>query len=153
MDRSKNRANVRHVVLGVIISSMLLLTSVLEKQNLSALTSGARYTSGFSHGEQQAAADFQNNSTFNPVLNTLVTTVLAILRDIALHGITYRLRGRHQIPTLILLPIIPVVHILLILTKPLPNLLVLSHHQQIAGFHNSLYLSLSSLLLLQSQVN
>jgi len=67
MDRSKNRANVRHVVLGVIISSMLLLTSVLEKQNLSALTSGDRYTSGFSHGEEQAATDFQNNSTFNPV--------------------------------------------------------------------------------------
>src|ERR1700739_4383272 len=26
-----------------------------------------RYTSGFSHGELQAAIDFQNNSTFNPV--------------------------------------------------------------------------------------
>jgi len=67
MDRTKNRTNVMHVVLGVLISSMLLLTSVLEKQNLSALTSGDRYTSGFSHGEQQAATDFQNNSTFNPV--------------------------------------------------------------------------------------
>ncbi|MGC2573036.1 MAG: HNH endonuclease signature motif containing protein [Candidatus Nitrosopolaris sp.] len=67
MNRTKNRTNVMHVVLGVLISSMLLLTSVLEKQNLSALTSGDRYTSGFSHGEQQAATDFQNNSTFNPV--------------------------------------------------------------------------------------
>ena len=67
MDSTKNRANVRHVVLGVLISSMLLLTTILEKQTLSALTSGDRYTSGFSHGEQQAATDFQNNSTFNSV--------------------------------------------------------------------------------------
>jgi hypothetical protein len=66
MDRNR-KANVKHVVLGILISSMLLLTIVLEKQNLSALTSGDRYTSGFSHGEQQAATDFQTNSTFNPV--------------------------------------------------------------------------------------
>jgi hypothetical protein len=67
MGRNKNgKANVKHVVLGVLISSMLL-TTMLEKQNLSALTSGDRYTSGFSHGEQQAATDFHNNSTFNPV--------------------------------------------------------------------------------------
>jgi hypothetical protein len=49
---------------------MLLLTTVLEKQDLyakTALTSGDRYTRGFLHGEQQAAIDFQNNSTFNPV--------------------------------------------------------------------------------------
>src|SRR5215469_17709535 len=66
MDRNR-KANVKHVVLGILISSMLLLTIVLEKQNLSALTSRDRYTSGFSHGEQQAATDFQNSSTFNPV--------------------------------------------------------------------------------------
>jgi hypothetical protein len=45
---------------------MFLLAIVLENQNLYALTSGDRYTSGFLH-EQQAATDFQNNSNFNPV--------------------------------------------------------------------------------------
>jgi hypothetical protein len=39
----------------------------VENQNLYALTSGDRYTSGFSHGEQQAVIDFQNNIAFNPV--------------------------------------------------------------------------------------
>ena len=54
MGRNKNsKANVKHVTLGVLISSILLLTTVLEKQNLSALTSGDRYSDGFSHGEQQ----------------------------------------------------------------------------------------------------
>jgi len=68
MDKTRNRkANVNRVILGVLISSMLLLTTVSEEQNLSALTSGDRYTSGFSHGKQKAATDFQNNSTFNPV--------------------------------------------------------------------------------------
>jgi hypothetical protein len=67
MGRNKNsKANVKHVVLAVLIASMILLTSVLEK-SLSALTSGDRYNTGFSHGEEQAATDFQNNSTFNPV--------------------------------------------------------------------------------------
>jgi hypothetical protein len=66
MDKNR-KANVKQVVLGALIVSMLLLTSMLEKQNPSALTSGDRYTSGFSHAEQQAAIDFQNNSTFNPV--------------------------------------------------------------------------------------
>jgi hypothetical protein len=61
------KANVTYVVLSVLIFSTFLLPIVLEKQNLYALTSGDRYTSGFSHGEQQAATDFQNNSNFNPV--------------------------------------------------------------------------------------
>ncbi|MGB8937415.1 MAG: hypothetical protein WCC17_20170, partial [Candidatus Nitrosopolaris sp.] len=56
-----------HVILGVLISSMLLLTTaiVLQKQNVNALTPAGRYSSGFSHGEQQAATDFQNHSPFN----------------------------------------------------------------------------------------
>ncbi|MGA9151320.1 MAG: hypothetical protein WBZ36_12145 [Candidatus Nitrosopolaris sp.] len=53
---------VGHAVLTVLISSMLLL-AIVENQNLYALTSGDR----FSHGEQQAAIDFQNNIPFNPV--------------------------------------------------------------------------------------
>ncbi|MGC1931095.1 MAG: HNH endonuclease signature motif containing protein [Candidatus Nitrosopolaris sp.] len=61
------KANVTYVVLSVLIFSTFLLPIVLEKQNLYALTSGDRYTSGFSHGEQQAATDFQNSSNFNPV--------------------------------------------------------------------------------------
>ena len=61
-----SKANVTHVILAVLISSMLLLTT-LEKQNLSAETSAHKYNSGFSHGEQQAAIDFQNNGPFNPV--------------------------------------------------------------------------------------
>ncbi len=61
------KANVTYVVLSVLIFSTFLLPIVLEKQNLYALTSGDRYTSGFSHGEQQAATDFHNNSNFNPV--------------------------------------------------------------------------------------
>jgi hypothetical protein len=61
------KANVTYVVLSVLIFSMFLLPIVLENQNLYALTSGDRYNSGFSHGEEQAAIDFQNNSTFNPV--------------------------------------------------------------------------------------
>jgi hypothetical protein len=71
MARTRNsKANLTHVILGILISCMLLLTTVLEKQDLYAktgLTSGDRYTSGFSHGEKQAIIDFQNNSTFNPV--------------------------------------------------------------------------------------
>jgi hypothetical protein len=55
------------VVLSVLISSTFLLAIVLENQNLYALTSGDRYNSGFSHGEQQATIDFQNNSPFNPL--------------------------------------------------------------------------------------
>ena len=55
-----SKANVTYVVF-----STFLLPIVLEAKT--ALTSGDRYTSGFSHGEQQAAIDFQNNSTFNPV--------------------------------------------------------------------------------------
>ena len=39
---------------------------MFENQNLYALTSEDRYTSGFSHGEERAAIDFQNNSPFNP---------------------------------------------------------------------------------------
>jgi hypothetical protein len=64
---NNSKTKVGHVVLSVLISSTFLLTIVLENQNLFALTSGDLYTSGFSHGEQQAATDFQNNSTFNPV--------------------------------------------------------------------------------------
>jgi hypothetical protein len=44
----------------------MFLLAIVENQNLYALTSGDRYNSGFSHGEQQAAIDFQNNSPFNP---------------------------------------------------------------------------------------
>ncbi len=50
----------------MLISSTFLLVNV-ENQNLYALTSGDRYTSGFSHGEHQAAIDFQNNIPFNPL--------------------------------------------------------------------------------------
>src|ERR1700758_4650763 len=68
MARIRNsNANVTHVILGVLISSMLLLTTVLEKQDLYALTSVDRYKSGFLHGKQHALSDFQSNSTFNPV--------------------------------------------------------------------------------------
>jgi hypothetical protein len=66
-DKYIYKAKVGHLFLGVLISSTFLLAIVLENQNLYALTSGDRYTSGFSHGEQQAATDFQNNSNFNPV--------------------------------------------------------------------------------------
>jgi hypothetical protein len=54
------------VVISVLISSTFLL-AIVENQNLYAITSADRYTSGFSHGEQQAVIDFQNNSPFNPV--------------------------------------------------------------------------------------
>jgi hypothetical protein len=68
MVSTKNsKAKVGHLFLDVLISSTFLLAIVLENQNLYALTSGDRYTSGFSHGEQQAAIDLQNNSPFNPV--------------------------------------------------------------------------------------
>jgi hypothetical protein len=62
-----SKATAEYLVLGLLISSIFLLAIVLEDQNLYALTSGDRYTSGFSHGERQAAIDFQNNSPFNPV--------------------------------------------------------------------------------------
>ncbi|MGA9152494.1 MAG: hypothetical protein WBZ36_18110 [Candidatus Nitrosopolaris sp.] len=61
-----SKTKVGHVVLSLLISSTFLLAIVLEDQNLYALTSVDRYNSGFSHGEQQAAIDFQN-SPFNPV--------------------------------------------------------------------------------------
>jgi hypothetical protein len=64
---SNRKTKVGHVVLSVLISSTFLLAIVLENQNLYALTSADRYTSGFSHGEEQAAMDFQNNIPFNPV--------------------------------------------------------------------------------------
>jgi hypothetical protein len=68
MARIRNsKAIVMHVILDVLISSMLLLTTVLEKQDLYALNSVDRYNSGFSHGKQQALSDSQSNSTFNPV--------------------------------------------------------------------------------------
>jgi hypothetical protein len=63
---NNSKTKVGHVVLSVLISSMFLL-AIVENQKLYALTSGDRYTSGFSHGEQQAAIDFQNNSPFNQV--------------------------------------------------------------------------------------
>jgi hypothetical protein len=63
---NNSKTKVGHVVLSVLISSMFLL-AIVENQKLYALTSGDRYTSGFSHGEQQAAIDFQNNSPFNPL--------------------------------------------------------------------------------------
>ncbi len=62
-----SKAKMEYVVLSVLISSMFLLAIVLENQNLYALTSEDRYTSGFSHGEQQAVIDLQNNSPFNPL--------------------------------------------------------------------------------------
>ncbi|MGA9153822.1 MAG: HNH endonuclease signature motif containing protein [Candidatus Nitrosopolaris sp.] len=64
---NNSKTKVRYVVLSVLISSIFLLAMVLENQNLYALTSGDRYTNGFSHGEQQATVDFQNNIPFNPV--------------------------------------------------------------------------------------
>ncbi|MFY9872529.1 MAG: HNH endonuclease signature motif containing protein [Candidatus Nitrosopolaris sp.] len=62
-----SKANVTYVVLSLLIFGTFLSPIVLEKQNLYPLTSGDRYNSGFSHGHQQAAIDFQNNSPFNPV--------------------------------------------------------------------------------------
>ena len=56
-----------HIVLSALIFSTFLLAIVLDDENLYALTSGNRYTSGFSDGEQQAALDFQNNVPFNQV--------------------------------------------------------------------------------------
>jgi hypothetical protein len=67
ISRKNGKADVEDVLLGVLISSMFLLAILLENQNRYALTSGDRYNSGFSHGQQQAAIDFQNNSPFNPV--------------------------------------------------------------------------------------
>jgi hypothetical protein len=64
---NNSKTKVGHVVLSVLISSTFVLAIVFEDQNLYALTSGDRYTSGFSHGEQRAAIDFQNNSPFNPL--------------------------------------------------------------------------------------
>jgi hypothetical protein len=64
---NNSKTKVGWVVLSVLISSTFLLAIVLENQNLYALTSRDRYTSGFSHGDQQAIIDFQNNSPFNPV--------------------------------------------------------------------------------------
>jgi hypothetical protein len=61
------KTKIGHIVLSVLISSTFLLTILLENQNLYALTSGDRYASGLSHGEQQAAIDFQDNIPFNPV--------------------------------------------------------------------------------------
>jgi hypothetical protein len=68
MASTNNRKTmVGHIVLSMLISSTFLLAIVFEDQNLYALTSADRYTSGFSYGEQQAAIDFQNNSPFNPL--------------------------------------------------------------------------------------
>ncbi|MGC1930754.1 MAG: hypothetical protein WA667_17425, partial [Candidatus Nitrosopolaris sp.] len=60
---------------------MLLLTTpiVLQKQNVYALTPAGRYSSGFSHGEQQAAIDFQNHSPFNSACITTFSFDLANL--------------------------------------------------------------------------
>jgi hypothetical protein len=70
MARIRNsKSNVTHVILGALISTILLLTTILDKQDLYALTPVDRYNSGFSHGKQQALSDFQSNSTFNPVCN------------------------------------------------------------------------------------
>lgn len=70
MARIRNsKSNVTHVILGALISTILLLTTLLDKQDLYALTPVDRYNSGFSHGKQQALSDFQSNSTFNPVCN------------------------------------------------------------------------------------
>ena len=68
MDRTRNnKANLTHVILGILISCMLLLTTVLDEQNLSAETLAHMYNNGFSQGEQQATADFQNNRPFNQI--------------------------------------------------------------------------------------
>jgi hypothetical protein len=64
---NSSKTKVRYVVLSVLISSTFLLAIALEDQNLFAITSGDRYTSGFLHGEKQATIDFQNNSPFNPL--------------------------------------------------------------------------------------
>ncbi len=68
MGSTNNRkTKARYVVLSMVISSMFLLAIGLENQNLYALTSLDRYTSGFSRGEHQAAIDFENNIRFNPL--------------------------------------------------------------------------------------
>ncbi len=59
---NNSKTKVGHVVLGMLISSTFLLAIVMEHQNLYALSSLYRYTSGFSHGDQQAAVYFQNNA-------------------------------------------------------------------------------------------
>jgi hypothetical protein len=48
------------IILGIFFP-MLILTA----PNAYAVTSADRYNNGFSHGEQQAATDFQNHSPFN----------------------------------------------------------------------------------------
>jgi hypothetical protein len=48
------------MIVGIFFP-MLILTA----PNAYAVTSADRYTNGFSHGEQQAATDFQNHSPFN----------------------------------------------------------------------------------------
>lgn len=48
------------IILGIFFP-MLILTV----PNAYAVTSADRYNNGFSHGEQQAATDFQNHSPFN----------------------------------------------------------------------------------------
>ena len=61
MARIRNsKSNVTHVILGALISTILLLTTLLDKQDLYALTPADRYNSRFSHGKQQALSDFQS---------------------------------------------------------------------------------------------
>ena len=58
ISRKNGKADVEDVLLGVLISSMFLLAILLENQNRYALTSGDRYNSGFSHGQQQGSNRF-----------------------------------------------------------------------------------------------
>ena len=48
------------IILGIFFPMLILATP-----NAYAVTSADRYNNGFSHGEQQAATDFQNHSPFN----------------------------------------------------------------------------------------
>jgi hypothetical protein len=48
------------IILGIFFPMLILTTP-----NAYAVTSADRYNNGFSHGEQQAATDFQNHSPFN----------------------------------------------------------------------------------------
>lgn len=59
-ESKNNNAYVIHMIFGVVIPSMLLLTTVtvLQKQNVYALSPQERYNSGLTDGGQQASTDF-----------------------------------------------------------------------------------------------
>jgi hypothetical protein len=66
---------VTHVILGVLISSMLL-TTVLDKQDLYALTSIDRYNSGFSvAGYLENSSKVQSCEIFLSFLKSVLSSI------------------------------------------------------------------------------